>query len=408
MDSAAGEPTVSALTRQAVRFSATSIVGGRAAMRAVDIRDRLPDKAHGYDNADHGSTGSRFPTATSYNNLYLMTSCDHNVGPAPRLGPVVAPNGRQGAPCPEPVTVLRSSGSSQRSTAAVRAGRWRTPPRVGPLEAFHVRTEVAHGPHRIAIPTVRLSQRPFLDCRSANTGIDLAASSATLISLFVTKPYRRIGIGTRLVTTWAAFMRDRGVATLTARYLALPSVAGCERLLQQLGWGPPSVYSRFYRVPLERMPNPGDRGRLQTAHCRAVPWSAVDPASLDALPLAAEPGFRPYFDPRQQPGSIEPHCSFFVLADDDIAGWSRVDHELADTLLYRALYVRHAYRHLGLGVEMAMQTCATALRLGLPYMVFQVVTTNTPMNHMMRRFIEPLNPRITEFRHITTSLRLSG
>ncbi|MEF3306249.1 GNAT family N-acetyltransferase [Paenibacillus sp. GYB003] len=220
-----------------------------------------------------------------------------------------------------------------------------------------------------------------------------------LLSVFVEGRFRKQGIGRALLDALVTHLMREKLPCIDAEYFALPNIAPFERLLGSGGWERPAPYSRFYRFDMAELAR-ADWLRIDRlpSRYRIVPWSPELAERIAALPLSEEAEYRSYFDPNRQPELIDRDCSFILLDGEQPAGWSIVDRDGGDVLLYRAVYLREAYRKSWLGIALAVRTTHAGLATGVPVCVIQVRDGNGQMEGIIRRLVMPLQPKVTEVR----------
>lgn len=228
---------------------------------------------------------------------------------------------------------------------------------------------------------------------------DKSRKTGRLASLFVQESHRRRGIGTALIRHAMAAMRAEGIERLEAEYCALPRIAAFEGVLGKAGWNPPAVHSHYYRFELKHLAQARWMRRLRApARYHIVPWQNVPKAQLAPMAALRETGYLPYYEPLWNQEKIAGACSHVLFNGDEVAGWSIVEQHVPDTLLYRALYIREASRHRGLGLALAARTAVSAFESAVLCGVIQIAAHNHDMQNIARHIIMPLHPAITEYR----------
>ncbi|UQZ83118.1 Acetyltransferase (GNAT) family protein [Paenibacillus konkukensis] len=221
---------------------------------------------------------------------------------------------------------------------------------------------------------------------------------ARVLSVFVDGRFRNRGIGTALMQELKAHLH-RIKKRACIEYYALNQYEALERVLVKSGWQPPAVYSRFYRCDIfAGMPSPWIRRFKLPARFRVVPWSELRQNELALMNTLQEQDFNDYFMPLQKESIIDRSCSLALKLDEQIVGWSIVDRELTDTLLYRALYIREAYRDQGLGLALAAQSAQRLGRTGATHTVIQILDKNMRMRKVAERLLAPMQPTVTAYK----------
>ncbi|MEK8128737.1 GNAT family N-acetyltransferase [Paenibacillus filicis] len=222
---------------------------------------------------------------------------------------------------------------------------------------------------------------------------------ARVLSVFVEKRFRKLGIAGALMSELKACLTRIGLKQACVEYYALHSYQALERVLLRSGWQSPEVYSRYYRCDI--VPNRETRWihrfKLPDRYT-VMPWGEVRRDELTLMNQLQEQDFNTYFRPLFQEEHIEPNCSLVLKLGAEIVGWSIVDRQLADTLLYRTLYIREAYRDLGLGILLAAQSAQRIARTDAAHLVIQILTGNERMQKVAERMLVPMNPIVTEYK----------
>lgn len=255
--------------------------------------------------------------------------------------------------------------------------------------------------------TIPAEKRPLLIGAHVNQqpiGLIVVAREAEqtgtkLASLFVQESFRKQGVGTALMKYVLEVVRARGVTNVKAEYYALPHIQAFERVLEKSGWNRPAVYSHYYRFELKNLESARWMRRIRVpAGYRVVVWNDMPKEQLGKMAELQEEGYLSYYDPLWNEDKIAGTCSCVLLEGDTIVGWSIIEQHMPDTLLYRTLYIREAYRNLGLGLVLAAQTSKIGFESTVPYCVIQIALQNEQMQKVARSFIDPLRPVVTEYR----------
>lgn len=227
----------------------------------------------------------------------------------------------------------------------------------------------------------------------------LPASPARILSLFVDGPHRRRGIGAALLVRLQEIMQAAGEPLLTIEYPQLRHGEALAGALARAGWPASSVYSRHFRMSMSALAECGWIDRVGTPPRFAlVPWDALQPGQIEAVDARDEPGFIPHHAPGQRGASIARACSVAALDGEHIAGWSILDWQGENTLCFRSLYVRAAWRRFALGPALAAQTASQVLATPrATACLIEVADGNVTMRKVVRRMIAPTHPVVTPY-----------
>ncbi|WP_239635405.1 GNAT family N-acetyltransferase [Paenibacillus sp. H1-7] len=228
---------------------------------------------------------------------------------------------------------------------------------------------------------------------------------ARVLSIFVGGSFRNLGIGAALMKELRASIERNRWKQACIEYYALNNYKALERVLAKSDWQLPEVYSRYYRcdISVGRDSRWIQRFKLP-ARCRVIPWNELQRDELMAMNSLQEKDFDAYFAPLHAESTIDCSCSLVLKIDDEIVGWSIVDRELKDTLLYRALYIRESYRDQGLGLALAAQTAQRVSRSDATYLVIQILSRNERMRKVADRLLMPMQPVVTEYKRAVLDL----
>ncbi|WP_240421134.1 GNAT family N-acetyltransferase [Paenibacillus periandrae] len=228
---------------------------------------------------------------------------------------------------------------------------------------------------------------------------------ARVLSVFVDKPYRGLGIATALMQELKASLSRMDLEQACVEYYALHSYEALERVLAKSGWQPPSVYSSFYRCDIAAGRDSKWISRFKlSSRCTVIPWNELRRGELSLMNQLQEKDYNAYFMPLRAEGVIERDCSLVLKLDEEIVGWSIVDRQLAETLLYRTLYIREAYRDHGLGLSLAAQSAQRMLRTNASHLVIQILPGNERMQKVADRLLAPMQPVVTDYKRAVLDL----
>jgi GNAT superfamily N-acetyltransferase len=231
---------------------------------------------------------------------------------------------------------------------------------------------------------------------------------ARVLSLFVDERFRNLGIGSALMLELKTCLSRNDLKQACVEYYALNKYQALERVLLKSGWQLPAVYSRFYRCDISAgRDSPWIHRFKLSARCRVIPWSELQRDEMALMNTIQEKDFNAYFMPLLNDGTIERDCSLVLKLDDEIVGWSIVDRELTDTLLYRALYIREAYRDQGLGLALAAQSAQRMIRTNATHLVIQLLAGNERMQKVADRLLAPMQPVITDYKRAVLEIGAS-
>lgn len=177
----------------------------------------------------------------------------------------------------------------------------------------------------------------------------ISAGEAELLSVFVEKPWRGSGVGTRLLRQIeneireSAHHRRRLVLTYSS---SLGSAAAVERLLAKCDWSQPRPNMLLVRVGQEMTQAPWFLGRELPPPLHIVPWLTLTPEQRNRLEQSqrAQHWAPEALWPFRYEDGIEPCNSLALCSDDDVVGWIITHRIAAKVVRYTAVFVREEYR----------------------------------------------------------------
>lgn len=227
-----------------------------------------------------------------------------------------------------------------------------------------------------------------------------------ILSIFVEKNVRNMGIGTYLMQSFVQYMRERGQHNVHIGYYSLSHISALERCLEKVGFAQPTLSYRYYLFPIKKLVDHSKwlKYAFIPREYELVCFTDVDKEQLKELDQLQEEKYAPFFHPLANEEKIVASCSYFLKTGNDIVGWSIVEQNKPDTLFYRTIYIREKYRNDRLGLALAAQTALSASKLDVPYGLGQVGALNEQSLKLVNKLVVPYCEKITEYKTADFSL----
>ena len=228
--------------------------------------------------------------------------------------------------------------------------------------------------------------------------------NARLVSLFVSRPQRRQGIGTRLMAHLSAFLRKQAQASLSVSYQAPHHEAGpLDRLLPRLGWPIPQQTFLLLEGRAEQLasiPWP-ERFPLPEGY-RLEPWQSLH--SDAAAMLQADDDLTAAIHSSQ----LEPQASLALLHHSDLVGWVLVDRTGERSTRISSLYVAAGHRARGQALTLLTGAFRKQHAAGIPIARAAVGPHSEAMLRLANRHLREHLISITAARSSRLSLEATG
>lgn len=233
-------------------------------------------------------------------------------------------------------------------------------------------------------------------------------TSAELLSLYVSAPWRRQGLATRLVERVEETLARLGVAEVTAVYLSgKPSTEAVERIAAHRGFSAPQLRKIVVRLTPEQAERMDWWQRARLPHgCTIFPWGDLAAADHDAIRRSnAE---RPWIPELLAPWSCSPHfdpvTSVGLRRGDEVVGWV-ITHRLAPRFVrYTNCFVRAELQWRGALFPMLVASATPLLGTGTECTF--VTTAQFPeMVRLTQRRFAPFVTYCGETRGVSKRLR---
>lgn len=224
---------------------------------------------------------------------------------------------------------------------------------------------------------------------------------ASLPCLFVSKPWRRQNIATRLLREARSLCTENGLAALSLSYYSdKSSTEPLEALLHKEGWTEPQCESIVFHIDL--LSGIAEAAWLRE---RAIPrglelflWSDREEEQLRQSIEAGGLDFPSFLSPFKTFAPMEVSSSFGIQSADGVQGWSMTYRIDQNTILYDALYIAPEYRQFGLAFQMLGRSIRVQMEAGIPQAMFTVNQSTPVMMKLTRQWLAPYAWKTSEKR----------
>lgn len=228
--------------------------------------------------------------------------------------------------------------------------------------------------------------------------------NAQLVSLFVSPPQRRQGIGTRLIAYLSSFLRQQGQASISVSYQAPHHQPGpLDRLLPRLGWSMPQQTflllegqaAQLASIPWpERFPFP--------AGYQLKPWRADYAATATQFHAGDD------LTAAMQSSQLDAQASLVLLHDNTPVGWVLVDRTSANATRISSLFVAKGHRARGQALTLLTSAFRQQHAAGIPIARAAVAPHSQAMLRLVNRHLGQHLKTITAARSSRLSLEAPG
>lgn len=227
---------------------------------------------------------------------------------------------------------------------------------------------------------------------------------AQLVSLFVTPPQRRQGIGARLIAHLSAFLRQQGQASLSVSYQApRQQAAPLDRLLPRLGWPTPQQTFLLLEGEAEQLAalDWAERFPLPDGYS-LEPWQLAHAAAAAQLPAGDD--LSPAIDSRH----LDSQASLALLHHNTLVGWALVDRTGERTTRVSSLYVAAGHRARGQALTLLTSSFRKQHAAGIPIARAAVAPHSQAMLRLVDRHLGQHLTTISAARSSRLSLEAPG
>jgi len=212
-----------------------------------------------------------------------------------------------------------------------------------------------------------------------------------LCSLFVDAPFRRYGLGGRLMAALEERLRSRAVKTITAIYMTgTPFIDFMEHIFRQQGWAPPVPRMRVLRTDQSRIRSaPWFRDDPLPPGVELFPWVQLSPADRQALLTPTSRWWPDDLSPFTHELESDPEVSMGLRYRGQVAGWALTHRMEKDLVRFSSVYVRPDLQALGLMLPLIIACSRQMQDAGLERAMWTVPFHHPRMLAFMDQWFKP-------------------
>lgn len=226
-----------------------------------------------------------------------------------------------------------------------------------------------------------------------------------ILSVFVSKEWRRKSIASRLVELFEGEARKLGRPRLSAVYMTgRPGAEEFETIASSLGWNPPETRMVSIRFSAESLANAPWMGRYKLgADWEIISWADVTAAEHDEIRRSNEesewikPDLVPWNFDRH---GFEPRTSLGARYQGKIVGWV-INHQIEeDTIRYTCSFMKQPFGRMGKIVPLYSESFSRFLKFGCNNATFTTPLHHKGMVGFAKRWFGPWSTYLGESREI--------
>lgn len=228
--------------------------------------------------------------------------------------------------------------------------------------------------------------------------------NARLVSLCVSPPQRRQGIGTRLIAHLSVFLTQQSQTSLSVSYQAPHRQPGpLDRLLPRLGWSPPRQTFLLLEGQAAQLASMNWPERFPfPAGYQLVPWRA------DYADVAAQFPAGDNLTAAMQSSQLEAQASLALLHHGNVVGWVLVDRTSANATRISSLFVAKGHRPRGQALTLLVHAFRQQHAAGIPIARAAVAPHSQAMLRLVDRHLGAHLKSVTAARSSQLTLKTAG
>jgi GNAT superfamily N-acetyltransferase len=176
--------------------------------------------------------------------------------------------------------------------------------------------------------------------------LDQKTKIALVVSIYVSKKFRRRGVGTALLTAMTDIYKKTAADEIKMTFVS-PEIPGdLQAILKKLGWSEPAPFIHTFKMDKKIMESPLMKYRKLGPEYNYVIWKNFGADEREAL--KNQKWYPDNLSPfRLEENEIAADYSLILKYKSEVAGWLIVTHEDEETLFYHLAYVREDLQRLG-------------------------------------------------------------
>jgi GNAT superfamily N-acetyltransferase len=228
---------------------------------------------------------------------------------------------------------------------------------------------------------------------------NLEQNMAEVISLFVAKSYRQLGLGTALIRRMESYLQETDCIRMRVTYYAGKMITPVlESFLHSNGWSPSFVEGKVYKADKRISDAPWLKKIGLPASMSAHFWSEISDTEKSKLRSLENVLYPSFLSPFKTEHVMEKSNSLVLKVKGEIMGWCITYRIAEDTILYDSVFVVPEYHLSGCAFMLMSRTILLQLDQDIPYAMFAVNTDTLSMGKIVDRWLTPYIFHVSEKR----------
>lgn len=219
--------------------------------------------------------------------------------------------------------------------------------------------------------------------------LDPKTRLAFVISVYVSKKFRRRGVGTALLAAMADIYKKASAEEIKMTFMSPEFPEGIPPILKKLGWSEPVPFIHTFKMDKKILESPIIKYRKLRPEYNYLTWknfSADERAALKNQSWYPET-LSPF---KLDENEIDADSSLILKYKGEVAGWLIVTPEDGETLFYHLAYIREDLQRLGRLMSIFLEAgCVQVAQNKYPYAAGRVNAQNTRMVNFTNKYLKP-------------------
>lgn len=219
--------------------------------------------------------------------------------------------------------------------------------------------------------------------------LDQKNKIALVVSLYVSKKFRRRGVGTALLTAMADIYKKTAADEIKMTFVSPEIPEDLQAILKKLGWSEPAPFIHTFKMDKKIMESPLMKYRKLGPEYNYVIWKNF--GADERAALKNQNWYPDNFSPFMlEENEIAADYSLIIKYKGEVAGWLIVTPEDEETLFYHLGYVREDLQRVGRLMSLFLEAgCIQITQNKYPYAAGRVNARNTRMVNFTNKYIRP-------------------
>jgi len=218
---------------------------------------------------------------------------------------------------------------------------------------------------------------------------DPQKKTAFVVSVYVSKSFRRRGIGSALFKAVEDSLKKRGAGEIKIIYTFSNDREGLPATLKKLGWSDPAPFHHVFKMDKKMMDSPFMKYRKLKQDYSYVTWKNFSPGEREIL--KGQNWYLKKLSPFAiDEDRIEPERSLILKYRSEVVGWLIMTVDDDETLFYNISYVREDLQRLGRMISIFAEAGSIQVAENkYPYASGRINAKNTGMVRFVDKYIKP-------------------